>query len=819
MMISDIKKIGMSERIKKLRDRLDNSKPELFCEHAEFWTEAFEKYKSYPIVTRRARAIESVLLNKEIYISDGELLAGNHWARPVPRSWQIEPDMSMDWLEEEVFEGNPCFPDQRPASEERVWVSDEEKKKLRKIIDYWKGSTLRDRVLSTLPEDARIAQEEIEAVDASSWTFIGDGHFIPDHKKILDIGYEGIISEVQTEIDNLDLGDPEDLRRRPNLEGMLIILKAAIQYSNRLSDFAKKLAETESDAKRKAELEQLSEICRHVPAKPARNFWEALQALWFTHLVIFFEDQTYSISLGSLDQRLYPYYEMDIKAKKTDDETVVELLNSLIIKLNEEKVTRSWKLSQHSIGLGEAAMITIGGQDKHRRDITNRLSHLILHSERLMHLPANFLGVRYHNNTPDEFLLDAIDVIALGGGKPAIYSDEAIIPAMMDKGIPYDDAVNYAIVGCLEPHIEGKMGYRCSGSFYFSIPKILEITLHGGKDPKSGHKLLPDEKDMTSFSSYDELLDAFKKQLAYYVKLGVIQENTIDLGWEELAPRVFSSSFVKDCIKRGKTIGQGGAIYDYIGDIELGYGTAADSLAAIKKVVFENKEITGGQLMHALSTNFKDDTTSPSGRKIRDILMKAPKYGNDDDYVDSIICDLMEFVTGEVASYKITRSGRGPVASGFQSSTSSLSANVFYGLYIGATPDGRLAEQPISDGVSPNMGVDTKGPTATLNSVGKLPHFRFSGGQLLNQKFSSTALSTDEGKAKFASLIRTYSGDFKGMQIQINVVNRETLIDAQKRPEKHSNLLVRVAGYTAYFTRLSPELQDAIIQRTEQNLA
>jgi len=412
----------------------------------------------------------------------------------------------------------------------------------------------------------------------------------------------------------------------------------------------------------------------------------------------------------------------------------------------------------------------------------------------------------------------AIDVICLGGGKPAIYSDEAIVPAFMNKGIPYKDAINYAIVGCLEPHIEGKMGYRCSGSFYLSLPKALELTLNGGKDPKTGYCLLPIEKDLSSFDSYEELVQFLKEQLKFYIKSGVIQENVIDLSWEELAPRAFSSTLVSDCIKRGKTIGQGGAIYDFIGDIEIGYANLADSLAAIKKLVFEDKVITGASLQHALATNFEDNTTTPSGEEIRKLCLEAPKYGNDDDYVDSIICELFEFVTSEVSKHKIVRSGRGPIASGFQTSTSTISSNVFYGQFIGALPDGRKAGEATSDGVSPNMGRDVNGPTAALKSVGKLPHLLASGGQLLNQKFSATALNTKESRKKFAQLIRTYAGDYKGMQIQINIVDAKTLIDAQKHPDKYSTLLVRVAGYTAFFTSLTEELQDAIIARTEQNI-
>jgi len=805
-------KLSCSPRIRKLREKVLKAKPELFCEHARLMTEAVEKYKSEPIVIRRARAFENILINKKIWIEDGELIVGG--VGPKPFSYQLQPHIAIDWIEEEIFHGNPYFPWERPSKSDRFWINEEEKKSLKELISYWKGKTYRDRVLSTLNEEARRAQE-MKVVNAERWTFTGDGHFIPDNQKVLLKGYKGIIAEVKKTLDELDLSNPEDIKKRSVLQAMIISLEAAINFSQRYANLARKLALTEINPQRKKELEKIATICSWVPANPARTFYEALQAIWMTHLLILIEDEAYSISFGRLDQTLYPYYKKELSEGRLTKDEALELIECFNIKINSERLLRSWKNAEYSPGAGHTAHITLGGQDNLGRDLTNDLSYLFLEAEAAVRLPYTYLGIRYHDGMPDKFLLAAIDVMCLGGGKPAIFSDEAIIPALINRGISYNDAVNYAIVGCNEPAIEGKQGYHNTAIFYLSLLKVLEITLNEGRDPKTGYQLLPGD-DFSIFKSYDELVEGFKKQLSYYIKLGVIQEYINSLSMAELVPKPFSSSLVSDCIKRGKTLREGGAIYDLRGTCDIGYANVADSLAAIKKLIFEDKAITGAQLKHALETNFEDNTTTPTGEEIRKMCLSAPKFGNDDDYVDSIACEVAEFVISEVTKYKTIGNGRGPIVSTLHNGTSTVSSNVYYGKFIGATPDGRKAGEPTSDGISPYMGRDVNGPTSTLKSVAKLPNILFSAGHILNQKFSATALNSKESRKKLASLIRTYAGDLKGMQVQINIVDAATLRDAKEHPEKYPNLLIRVAGYTAFFTQLTPELQEALIARTEQ---
>jgi len=805
-------KLSCSARIRKLRERVVNIKRELSCEHGRLMTEAYEEYKSEPIYIRRARAFEKILNNKKIWIEDGELIVGGYGHKPL--GYQVEPSLVVDWLGEEIFHGNPCYPWERPAKSERFWISEEEKKSLKELISYWKGKTHSDRVLSTLSKEAKMAQET-SAANAEIWRFIGDGHFIPDTQKVLHKGYKGIIVEVKNMLDSLDLGNPEDIRKRPVLQAMIISLEASINFSQRYAVLAKKLAKTTKNPQRKKELEKIATICSQVPAHPARTFYEALQAIWMTHLLILIEDQSASISFGRLDQTLYPFYQKDISEGRITKSEVLELIECFNIKTNETKLPIPWEAVQHTVGGGRAVHLTLGGQDNMGRDATNDLSYLFLETEAVVRLPYDYLGVRYHDNTPDKFLLAVIDVICSGGGKPAIFSDEAFIPALLNRGISYNDAINYAIVGCNEPAIEGKQGYHNTSIFYSSLLKVLEITLNEGRDPKTGYQLLPAE-DFLNFKSYDELLKSFKKQLSYYIKLGVIQESVTALSLAELIPKAFSSSLVSDCIKRGKTLGEGGAIYDLRGVTDIGHANVGDSLAAIKKLIYEDKAITGVQLKHALETNFEDNTTTPTGEEIRKMCLSAPKFGNDDDYVDSIVREIMEFSVSEVTKYKTIRAGRGPIVSTLHNSTSTVSANVAYGKFIGATPDGREAGEPTSDGISPYMGRDVNGPTSTIKSVTKLPNMLFSAGHILNQKFSATALNSKESRKKFASLIRTYAGDLKGMQVQINIVDGATLRDAKEHPEKYPDLLIRVAGYTAFFTQITPDLQDALIARTEQ---
>jgi len=805
-----------TKRVNKLKERLMRGKQKITVERAKLVTEAYQMYERDPVIIKRAKAFQHILENMPIGIADGELIVGGEY--PEPRCAQIFCEEAVDFIENELFHGVPFFFHERPSKFDRFYASEEVKKELPDIIKYWKEKCHQARCYATFPEIVNKACA-MGAINVYPWTFSGDGHLVPNNTKVLKIGLKGILEEAKKELENLDFSDPEDLRKKPFYEAVIIALNASIDFAHRYAHLAEELAKREKDEIRRKELERIAEICYWVPENPARNFYEALQSIFFVHLLPRIEDISLATSLGRLDQTLYPYYQRDVESGILTREFARELLECFWIKLNEEIHLIGWEWQEYGMGgLGSGSTVTIGGRLVDGGDGTNEISYLMLETEAAMRLPSPYFAVRYHDGTPDDFLLKVVDVMCLGGGKPAIFSDEAIIPAMMNVGFPYEDAVNYSLVGCIEPSIEGKQGYRCNGTFYFNACKVLEITLYGGKDPRTGYQLLPLQKNLAQFSSFEELMEAYKEQIKFYQKLGVIGENIIDLSFEELLPRPLISALVDDCIKRGKTIKQGGAIYDIMSDQEVGWANVADSLAVIKKLVFEDKTLTGEQLLHAMATNFEDESTTPTGEEIRRMCLEVTKYGNDDDYVDSIINEVMTFYANELFKLKNTRYGRGPSKTyNWQPSTSSMASNIPLGKYIGATPDGRKKGMPVADGVSPYMGADKKGPTAVAKSVGKTPNFLMAGGQLLNQKFSVTALE-GAGRKKLAELIRTYEGDLKGMQVQINIEDAATYRDAQEHPEKYGDLLVRVAGWTAYFTSLSRELQDVIIQRTEHTL-
>jgi formate C-acetyltransferase len=462
--------------------------------------------------------------------------------------------------------------------------------------------------------------------------------------------------------------------------------------------------------------------------------------------------------------------------------------------------------------------ITISGQDKNGADVTNELSYLVLETQAAIRLHTPSISVRYHDRISDGFLRAAIDVIKLGGGQPALYSDESYIPALMNRGISWDDASDYSIVGCVESIVEGKMGNRPNGAGFVNLTKILELALYNGKDPITGLWPLKGNGDLSTFKSYDELYAAFKKQAEFYLKQQIITDAIIDFDTETNIADPLVSAFVQDCVKRGKTLKEGGSIYDYCGPLYVGVANVGNSLAAIKKLVFDENKLTGAQIKRALESNFGDSNGAAlSNSEIRKLLLDAPKYGNDDDYVDSIMRDYFRFVCEETAKYKTTRFGRGPKGCMWQPSTSSVSGNVAFGVNVGATPDGRFAFESLADTTSPYHGTDIKGPTASLKSVSKLPTVLVSGGQLLNMKFTPESLEGDLNIKNFINLIRTFLGDLKGMHVQFNIVSAETLRCAQKTPENYKDLMVRVAGYSALFVTIDKALQDDIIARTEHH--
>lgn len=559
----------------------------------------------------------------------------------------------------------------------------------------------------------------------------------------------------------------------------------------------------------------MSRILNKVPYYPAETFHEAVQSLWIIHLVLQIESNGHSLSYGRMDQYLNPFYEKDLKLGKITEDSATELLTNLWLKTFTINKIRSWSHTRFSAGSPLYQNVTVGGQTVDKKDAVNPLSYLILKSVAQTKLPQPNLTVRYHKGLSDDFMKECIEVVRLGFGMPAFNSDEVIIPSFIEKGVDEKDAYNYSAIGCVEVAVPGKWGYRCTGMSFLNFPKSLLIALNDGVDPESGTKLCEGVGHFKDMTTFDEVMKAWDKIIREFTRHSVIIDSCADLAIEEVTADVLCSALTDDCIERGLNLKEGGAVYDFISDLQVGIANLGDSLAAIKKCVFEDKSFTPAQVWDALLNNFEGE----DGKRIQDILLNdAPKYGNDDDYIDLLLREAYEIYIDEIKKYKNTRYGRGPIGGCYYAGTSSISANVPQGAGTLATPDGRKAGEPLAEGCSPSHAMDKNGPTAVFKSVSKLPTHDITGGVLLNQKVTPKMLSKESDREKLILLIRTFFNRLEGFHVQYNVVSRDTLLDAQKNPEKYRDLIVRVAGYSAFFNVLSKQTQDDIIERTEQVL-
>ena len=625
-------------------------------------------------------------------------------------------------------------------------------------------------------------------------------------------GYEKRVKECKAA---LDLTDPDSIDKYCFYNAVLIVLDAVRTFANRYSVLAKKLAEKELNQERKLELLEMSRICAKVPYEPAETFQEAVQSVWFIQLILQIESNGHSLSYGRFDQYMYPYYDRDIKNGNITETEALELLTCLWIKTLTINKVRSQAHTLSSAGSPMYQNVTIAGQTTDKKDAVNDLSFLVLKSVAQTRLTQPNLTVRYHKNINKQFFDECVEVMCLGFGMPALNNDEIIIPSFMDWGVKEEDAYNYSAIGCVETAVPGKWGYRCTGMSYINFPRMLLCTMNNGVDLTSNKRFTKGYGYFTEMESYEELLKAWDKTVREITRYSVIVENVIDKASERDVPDVLCSALTDDCIARGKTIKEGGAVYDFISGLQVGIANMADCLAAIKKLVYEEKKITRQELWDAIL----DDFSSPKNKKIQEMLIReAPKYGNDDDYVDQLIVEAYDSYIDEIKKYPNTRYNRGPIGGIRYAGTSSISANVGQGMSTMATPDGRNAFEPLAEGCSPAHNSDKNGPTAVFKSVSKLRTNKITGGVLLNQKMTPQMLSTEENRQKLELLIQTFFNRLHGYHVQYNIVSKETLIDAQKHPEKHKDLIVRVAGYSAFFNVLSKKTQDDIIGRTEQSL-
>jgi formate C-acetyltransferase len=797
-------------RTEKIREYLLNTTPEISPERVRYYTQSYSETEPEPVIMKRAKALQKMLRNMSIYILDGELIVGN--TSKHPRGVELFPEYEVEWIERELA-GEPYHFNERPG--DRYTIKEEVKRELKELFPYWHGKTHSERVKSMLPDVTREAWET-HVIDSSWLLQGGDGHITVNYRKLLERGVHGLIEEIRERLAEVDLTDREGISKKIFYDTALISLEAILEYARRYAAFAMECAREENVPTRKEELERIAQICGKIPAEPAENLHEALQSIWFVQAVIQIETNGHSISLGRLDQTLYPYFKRDIEDNVLTLEQAAELLQCFWLKLFTANKIRDWESTRFFLGYQVFENITIGGQLYGGRDAANELSFMMLGVQKAVRLTVPSLSFRFFDGTTEDFLQAAVDVIRIGGGQPALYSDECIIPSLVNRGIDYEDAVNWSVVGCVEPIVEGRQSYRPNGAAFISILKIIDLLMHGGRDPDTGHQPLTLEGNMSTFSSFDDVVANWERLAKFFIEQHIVMDTIIDNSMEELSPNPFVSCFVDDCIARGKTVKQGGAVYDFCGPLIVGVANVGDSLAAIKKLVFDEKKLTGSQLLHALDTNFADESTSPSGAEIRRLLLEAPKYGNDDDYVDTLTASVLDLFCRELPKYKTTRYGRGPRGCVWHASCSTVSANIPFGLTVGASPDGRYAGTPTADTTSPTQGMDRNGPLCTMKSVGKIPNLLCSGGNLFNMKFSPLMLDNDAGRHKFSSLVRTFLGDLKGMHVQFNIIDSETLHDAKQKPAKYTDLMVRVAGYSALFTSLDPKLQDDIINRTEQ---
>ena len=801
-------KCPSTDRTRVLKETLLATTPKICPERARLITESWKETEGKPNVIRRALALEKILTEMNIFIRPGELIVGNH-ASEV-RAAPLFPEFAVQFILDEL-DGNPVRFDERPG--ERFLVSEADEKELREIASWWQGKTVTDYKYGLYPEEVWQAAYEIGAFDLTPYgEGGGSGHFIPGYPKVLNQGFSGIIAEAEAEIKKLKIWEPEALDRKSFLEATIISMKAAVKFARRFAELARRTAQQEADAGRKAELLKIAENCEQVPAGPARTFWEALQSLWFCHLIVQIESNGHSMSYGRFDQYMYPFYRSDIEQGRLNPEQAVELIECLWIKTAEINKLRSWAASRILMGYILFQNLTLGGQTSDGRSAVNDLSWLALEATANLKIAQPSVSARYWNGCPEDFLLKCCEVINIHrGGQPAMYNDEVIIPSQLAVGISLDDAFDYGIVGCVEPG-EGGKSRRLGVCYLDNLLKVFELTLYNGRDHRTGIQLLtnPGGKDLATFESFEELMAAFKHQRQYYTRLGVTGINCVEKAFAELTPTPFVSSFVDDCIKRGKDVEWGGAHYNTSAAVGIGMANVGNSLAAVRKLVFDDKRVTGAQLKHALETDFEDNSTTPTGPELKQMLLSQPKYGNDDDYVDLLVRESTDYVAKDMPNYVDWVGGR------YGTLLNPITANIPFGELCGATPDGRQAGIPVAEGCSPAQGTDKKGPTAAVKSVAKLDHVACDSGTLLNQKFNPAALADLSGLRKLGALIKTYF-DLKGMHIQFNVIDHKTLRAAQKSPEKYSDLIVRVAGYSALFISLEPAVQEDIISRTEQN--
>jgi formate C-acetyltransferase len=790
-----------------LRARLYGQPPEICLERARTYTDSWRETEGEATVVRRAMALSRILREMTVFIENDELIVGNHASRPL--AVPLFPEFSVFWFAEEM--------DSFASRHQDAFIlHDDDRSELLSLEDYWRGKTHFDKVLGilehTLPADVATAFDRdglhVNQVYHSVISSVdGDGHVALDFGQVLTLGFEGLAERARNVMKDFEPTLAENTRKRLFLRSVIIACEAAADFGRRYAELACRLAGDCADDGRRRELLEIAEVCDRVPAQPAQTFREALQAAWFAFLLGQIESNGHSMSLGRFDQYLYPYYEKDLAGGRITREEARELLECFWIKTAELNKLRNWRSTRFKTGYPMFQTLTLAGQTPGGLDAVNELSYLCLEVTAALKLTSPTVVARIHPKTPEDFLLQCCRTnLAHGGGFPGLFNDEVAVPALLNLGIPLEDARNWAVVGCAEMVVPGESCSMTGGGGYFSLLKLLEITLNNGVNPATGTCLCPGDGDLSTFRSYEEVETAFRRQLDCYLRLMPMFAHAISLAYAEGTPTPLLSAMMTHRIEIARDHSEGGGP-NYNNSQVQGHNTAnlGNSLAALKKLVFEDRLISGSELQAALASNFAGD----GGEEVRQMLLnRAPKFGNDDDDVDLLTRRAINWFVEGLKAYRPLRGGT------FAPTLQTLTSNVPEGELIGATPDGRRAGEAASDNASPAAGTDLAGVTAAIKSVAKLDHEQHPNGTLFNLKIHPSALGGGQGMAKFAALIRTFF-ELGGLQMQFTLVSAETLREAQEHPELHPNLVVKVAGYSALFNTLERTFQDQLIARTE----
>jgi len=791
-------------RVAAFKDSLISRTPGICSERLRWYTRAYQKYQSQPPIIRRALALRDYLLNVSLFFDDYMLIPGD--VSSHPRWASVYPEYSWKWIYDEIKQF-----DQR--KHDRFSITEEVKSELRELLPWWEGKSLYERVISRQPQEVLDAAE----IGILSWTgqaTSGEGHIVVDHEMALEHGFRKIGEMAAEYRQQLDLAEPDSLEKREFYEAVEIVCNGVVAYGQRLEEFLISFAGKVTNASRRREILSIAEDLHTVPAAAARTFRQALLTVWFCQMIQQIESNGHSVSLGRFDQYLYPYYREDIRSGRINEQEALEWIEHFYLKLFSIIKLRPEKHSRTQSGYPMYQNLIVGGQTIDGKDATNDLSYLCLAALAEVRLSEPNFYIRLHKGTPDDFLRQAIKVVSLGFGMPAFVNDEVIVESLEARGVAHQDTLNYSTMGCLEVQVPGKWGYRANGKSKVNVLKIMELALHNGADPFTGKVLLPGKGDMISFKSFEDVLQAWRVQLKHFTRLHVIADNIIDQALCDLVPNAFCSVLVQDCLKRGKHLNQGGAVYDMTSGALVGIPNVGNVLATLKKAVYEEQVLSLEAIKHAIDNNFEDFESSET-RQI--LLNRIPKYGEDEDYVDELTALALNDYCQLISNFKNMRHGKGPIGGSYYASTVTISANITAGDVVGATPDGRKAHEPTADGISPAQGSGKKGPTAVLHSVSKLPTVKVTGGQLLNLRLQNKTLQSDGGINKLAALLRSLV-DLKIWHVQFNTISTDVLRDAIVHPENYRDLIVRVAGYSALFVALDPALQMDIISRIEHEL-